>query len=164
MQSAPRQVNVMKDLASSAERPSRKGRTAIKSQRARRARLLIAEDDWAFRDLLVWALGEEGCDTVAVGNGAELLDILASSMLPTSGVRKFDLVVTALNLPGWGGLTALENLNKRSHLPPIVVITALGSDEIHDHARRVGAVAVSEQPFDVRHFLALARNLLARET
>jgi CheY-like chemotaxis protein len=152
----------MRNLARSAVPLTGKGRRAASRDGRRRARLLIAEDDWAFRDMLVWAFDEEGCEVVSVGSGADLLYVLASSMLPRSGVGRFDLVVSDLSMPGWSGLPAIESLGKNPLLPPIVVITAFGSDEVQERARRAGAAAVLDKPFDIRRLLGVARDLLAR--
>ncbi len=128
----------------------------------RRARVLIAEDDWAFRDMLLFAFEEEGYDVVAVGDGASLLDILASSWLPESSVKPFDLVVSDIRMPGWRGLPELEDLSHSSMVPPVVVITAFGSEEVHERAKRAGAVAVLDKPFDIPNLTALSRRVISR--
>jgi CheY-like chemotaxis protein len=128
----------------------------------RRSRVLIAEDDWAFRDMLLFAFEDEGCDVVAVGDGASLLKVLASSMLPRSGVKPFDLVVSDIRMPGWSGLPALEKLSRDLKVPPVVVITAFGSEEVHDRAERAGAVAVIDKPFDLPDLTSLGRRVIAQ--
>jgi CheY-like chemotaxis protein len=126
----------------------------------RRARVLIAEDDWAFRDMLLFAFEDEGCEVVAVGDGASLLDVLGSSMLPTSSVKPFDLVVSDVRMPGWSGLTALEKLGHNPMVPPVVVITAFGSEQVHERARKAGVVAVLDKPFDIPDLTALGRRVI----
>jgi CheY-like chemotaxis protein len=128
----------------------------------RRARILIAEDDWAFRDMLLFAFEDEGCEVVAVGDGASLLNVLGSSMLPRSPVKPFDLVVSDIRMPGWSGLTALEKLSRSPTMPPVVVITAFGSEEVHQRALRAGAVAVLDKPFDIPDLTALGRRVIAQ--
>jgi CheY-like chemotaxis protein len=128
----------------------------------RRARVLIAEDDWAFRDMLIFAFEDEGCEVVAVGDGSSLLDILGSSMLPKSSVKPFDLVVSDVRMPGWSGLTALEKLSQSQMVPPVVVITAFGSDEVHARAKQAGVLAVLDKPFDFPDLMELGRRVIAR--
>jgi len=128
----------------------------------RLARVLIADDDWAFRDLLLFAFEDEGYDVVSVGDGALLLDILDASLLPNSGIKPFDLVISDVRMPGWVGLPALENLSSSPHAPPIVVITAFGSEEVHQRVQRAGAVAVLDKPFDVADLTALSRRVLSQ--
>jgi len=97
-----------------------------------------------------------------VGDGALLLDILDSSLLPNSGIKPFDLVISDVRMPGWVGLPALENLSSSPHAPPIVVITAFGSEEVHQRVQRAGAVAVLDKPFDVAELTALSRRVLSQ--
>jgi CheY-like chemotaxis protein len=128
----------------------------------RHARVLIAEDDCSFRDMLLMAFEQEGCDVVAVADGASLLDVLATSLHPKSDIKPFDLVISDIRMPGWGGLVALENLPRSPLAPPVVVITAFGSDELHAQAKRAGAVAVLDKPFDIAELTALSRRVISR--
>jgi CheY-like chemotaxis protein len=125
----------------------------------RPARVLIAEDDWSLRDMLLFAFEDEGCEVVAVGDGSSLLDVLGSSMVPKSSVRPFDLVVSDLRM-----LDDLEELGHGPLVPPIVVITAFGSDAVHEQASRAGAVAVLDKPFDIPDLTALGRRVIARHS
>jgi CheY-like chemotaxis protein len=128
----------------------------------RRPRVLIADDEWAFRDLLLFAFEDEGYEVVAVGDGASLLDVLGASLLPRSGIKPFDLVVSDVRMPGWVGLSALENLSSSPQAPPVVVVTAFGSEEVHRRAEKAGAVAVLDKPFDIAELTALSRRVLSQ--
>lgn len=125
-------------------------------------RVLIAEDDWAFRDLLLWAFEDNGYDVVTVNSGTELLKKLESSLPPGASIKAFDLVVSDVRMPGWSGLTALENLNSTPSVPPIVIITAYGSQEIHERAKHAGAVALLEKPFEISDLTDLAARSIAQ--
>jgi CheY-like chemotaxis protein len=127
-----------------------------------RPRVLIAEDEWAFRVVLLLAFEEAGYDVVTVGNGPKLLEVLASSMLPNSGIDAFDMVVSDVRMPGWSGLLALEELCRSPLVPPVVVITAFGSHELHQRAEQAGAAAVLDKPFDLADLTALGRRMIAR--
>lgn len=97
-----------------------------------------------------------------MGNGPKLLEVLATSMLPNSGIQPFDLVVSDVRMPGWSGLLALEDLCHSPLVPPVVVITALGSHELHQRGEQAGAAAVLEKPFDLAELTALGQRLVAR--
>ncbi len=127
-----------------------------------RPRILIAEDEWAFRVLLLLAFEDEGYEVVTVGNGPKLLDVLATSMLHNSGVEPFDLLVSDVRMPGWSGLLALEELCRSPLVPPVVVITAFGSHELHQRAEQAGAAAVLDKPFDLAELTALGHRLIAQ--
>ena len=149
------------DSKSALETTAAKGKAKTS---VRRSRVLIAEDDWAFRDMLLYAFEDQGCDVVAVGDGASFLDVLASTLVPKSPVKPFDLVVSDIRMPRWRGLADLEDLSRSTKVPPIVVITAFGSDEVHERAERAGAVAVLDKPFDIADLTTLGRRVIRQRT
>jgi CheY-like chemotaxis protein len=128
-----------------------------------RARVLIAEDDYAFRDMLLFAFEDDGYEAVAVADGYSLLEALGSSVLPGSGTKPFDLVVSDIRMPRWSGLATLEKLSRSPMMPPFVVITAFGSDEVHQRAQRAGVVTVLDKPFDIRDLVDLSRRVIAEK-
>ncbi|HJX65287.1 MAG TPA: response regulator [Polyangia bacterium] len=128
----------------------------------RRPRVLVAEDDWALRDMLLLAFENDGWAVVAVGDGAALLDVFSASLLPKSSIKPFDLVVSDIRMPGWGGIAAVEHLSRNPQAPPVVLITAFGSEEIHKEARRAGAVVVLDKPFDMADLTALSRRVISQ--
>ena len=127
----------------------------------RRPRVLVAEDEWTFRSMLLWAFEVEGYRVVGVADGRKLLEVLASSMLPNTGLEPFDLVVSDVRMPGWSGLSALEDLCHSPLVPPVVVITAFGSEDLHHRAKEAGAAAVLDKPFDLADLTGLVRRLIA---
>jgi CheY-like chemotaxis protein len=128
-----------------------------------RARVLIAEDDYAFRDMLLFAFEDDGYEAVAVADGYSLLETLGSSVLPGSGTKPFDLVVSDIRMPRWSGLATLEKLSRSPMMPPFVVITAFGSEDVHQRAKRAGAVTVLDKPFDIRDLVDLSRRVIAEK-
>jgi DNA-binding response OmpR family regulator len=46
--------------------------------------------------------------------------------------------------------------------PPTILITAFGSEETHEAARRCGVVAVMDKPFAMKDLLNLVREVLSR--
>jgi len=152
----------MSDAAPAAEPRSKRMKQVTRGSGVRRARVLIAEDDGAFRDMLLWSFEENGYEVVAVGSGTDMLHVLASSMLPRSGVKEFDLIVSDLRMPGWSGLVGLEKLADNPLLPPIVLITAFGTKEVRQRAHDAGVVAVMDKPFELDELTALADTLIAQ--
>jgi len=128
----------------------------------RPARVLIAEDDFTFRDMLVFAFEDDGCEVVAVGDGYSLLEALGFSMLPSSGVKPFDLVVSDIRMPRWSGFPTLERLSRSPMAPPVVLITAFGNEDIHRRAKEAGAVSVLDKPFDIQDLVLLGRRVISR--
>jgi CheY-like chemotaxis protein len=134
------------------------------SEPQRRARVLIAEDDYAFRDMLVFAFEDDGYEAVAVPDGYSLLEILGSSLLPGASVKPFDLMVSDIRMPRWSGLATLERLSHSPLVPPIIVITAFGSDEVHQRAKEAGAVTVLDKPFEIQDLLEIGRRVIGQRS
>lgn len=128
------------------------------------ARILIAEDEGAFRELLLCAFRDDGYDVVGVGNGPELRDLLRASIAAGARVAPFDLVVSDVVMPGGGGLEVLEAMRTVHRLPPIILMTAFGGADVHERARRAGAFAVLDKPFDLADLTALGERLLTQRS
>ena len=127
-----------------------------------RRRVLVAEDDPAFRYLLVGALRADAHEVVEVSNGVDLIDALGGSLIPEWGAGSFDLVLSDVRMPGWSGLDALASLGRAFELPPVVLITAFADDELHQRALLAGAVAVLDKPIDLDDLRLFVRQLLQR--
>ena len=128
--------------------------------RTRRGRLLLAEDDEAFRTLLQQALAHEGYDVVAVKDGTELLERLSTSLSAGRHDDRFDAVVSDVRMPGWTGLNVLITMSHQVSPPPIVLITAFGDERLHEQAMKAGAIAVLDKPFELDDLCALVNRLM----
>lgn len=112
-------------------------------------RILLAEDDSEMRWLLSESLQKAGYIVLECKDGGELLDNLGSLYLP--GTENWiDLIISDIKMPNATGMEILNGLNKkRLYFPPMILITAFGSKEIHEQAERFGAVAFFDKPFDM---------------
>jgi CheY-like chemotaxis protein len=126
------------------------------------SRLLVAEDDPAFRELLVAALRADGHEVFAVASGVDLLDALAVSLHADLGPGKYDLVISDVRMPGASGLQVFAGMGRGPHIPPVVFITAFGDDELHAKAHQLGALAVLDKPLDIDDLRDLVNGYLAR--
>ena len=66
------------------------------------ARILLAEDDAATRDLVQRALGLEGHEVVVTQDGVEALEKLQASP------ARYDVLVTDVQMPGLDGIALVE--------------------------------------------------------
>lgn len=126
------------------------------SDRARR-RVLLAEDDAEMRRLLELALGESGYQVVALPDGAELVDELERCHADPAE-PPFSVIISDIRMPGPSGLGLLDALRDLHWLPPVILITAFGSQELHEKARRLGALATLDKPFDMSALVRLVRS------
>jgi DNA-binding response OmpR family regulator len=112
--------------------------------------VLIAEDDADMRKLLAERLRREGFEVLEARDGRELVELIAAQVLGGSGDRPpIDLVISDVRMPGMSGLDALASLRRHDWGTPFIVITAFGDADTHAEARRLGAAAVFDKPFDV---------------
>ncbi|CAN5823522.1 response regulator transcription factor [soil metagenome] len=116
--------------------------------------LLLAEDDRAVRESLVRALGLEGYDVVAVGNGAEAIDAAARSAP--------DVVVLDVSMPIVDGLTVCKVLRAEGSDLPILMLTARTETRDRVAGLDAGADDYLPKPFELDELLARLRALLRR--
>ena len=130
-------------------------------------RIVIAEDEENYREVLSMLLEDLDADIVFAEHGVEALELVHAA--PTH------LVVTDLNMPQMGGLELMERLRALPAPPPVVVVTAYGSVDVAVDAMRKGAIDFLEKPFDadrllitleraMRHSALVEENQRLRET
>jgi two-component system, OmpR family, response regulator MprA len=98
-----------------------------------RPRVLVAEDDPAFRLLYRIWLSVSGYDVLTAPDGADALDLVAAHGLP-------DVAVLDVRMPRVDGLALCRALRLRSARLPIVIVS--GEDEIEAFALAAGADVV----------------------
>jgi CheY-like chemotaxis protein len=117
-----------------------------------RMKVLIADDDAAFRAYLVQLVQDRGHDVVAeVGDGRAAVEA-AAALEP-------DLVLMDLDMPGLDGATATREIVERSPGRRVVIVS--GSDVVAhiQNALFVGAVAHIRKPDVERHLPAILDSL-----
>ena len=116
-------------------------------------RVLVAEDDGDVQFVVRRALEEEGHEVVVTGDGAAALEAAAA--------HPPDLVLLDLDMPGVGGLDALESLRQRTSVP-VIIITGRGSEGDRVLGLDLGADDYVVKPFSTRELQARVRALLRR--
>jgi DNA-binding response OmpR family regulator len=124
-----------------------------------RKRILIAEDDTAFRRLIAASLATDGHDVVEAADGGDMLALLEATLVEAAVELRFNLVISDVRMPGWSGLEVLAGLRHYRVAPPVVLITAFGDERVHAEARRLGAAATLDKPFDLDELRALITTL-----
>jgi DNA-binding NtrC family response regulator len=123
-------------------------------------RVLLAEDDAEMRHMLAAALRRDGCDVVEVCDGRELLHWLTAHRLQDHPDEGLDLLISDVRLPGRGGLDVLAAMRWADWRVPVVLMTGFGDAAAHAEARRLGASAMFDKPFDLDDFRTIVWNLL----
>lgn len=124
-------------------------------------RILIAEDDGEMRFLLAWALRRQGYAVTECSDGFRMLDRLSFFLHPEEDdLEQIDLIISDIRMPGISGLSIVKGLRDCEGFPPVILITAFGSEETHAAARELGVAAMFDKPFDLEDLLAVVRRIL----
>ena len=117
-------------------------------------RILVADDDWLNRDLLTAYLSTSGCDVVTAVDGREALD--AALKQPP------DLALIDVQMPRMDGLALCQSLksNPSTRFMPVVIVTALDTEEEKLKALEVGADDFVTKPYSSVILLTRVRSLL----
>jgi DNA-binding NtrC family response regulator len=104
-------------------------------------KILIVDDEPAARHGLRRALGAAPYDIVEAGDGAAALEEVERSSP--------DLMVCDLQMPRMDGLSLMKALAGRPDAPPVIVITAHGSERVAVEAMKSGAYDYLSKPYEV---------------
>ncbi len=120
----------------------------------RKPRILVADDDWLNRDLLQAYLTASDCEVLTASNGEEALT-QALSYSP-------DLALIDVQMPKMDGLELCRRLKATAatRFVPVVIITALDSEEEKLNAFEAGADDFITKPYSSIVLLARVRSLL----
>lgn len=115
------------------------------------SRVLLVDDDPGSLRLLEMAFAESGAsvETLVATDGGEALEILHRRGDHTD-VRRPDIVVLDLDLPGVGGREVLREIRQTDRLRPlpVVVLSQHDDPEIVEECYRIGANAYLVKPDD----------------
>jgi DNA-binding NtrC family response regulator len=105
-------------------------------------RVLVVDDEPLVRWSIAETLRDRGYQVVEAGAADSALRMLVEDTAP-------DAILLDLRLPDCSDLRVLNTI--RSIVPdtPVVLMTAFGTPELAAEARRLGAFAVLEKPFDM---------------
>ena len=119
-----------------------------------KARVLIVEDNESLLSSLVDALEMYTNEMEVVGFTT------AEDALDHHINNPADVIITDIRLPGMDGLTFLLQARKLQRKIRFIVMTAYGDDKIREIAKRWGAVAYIEKPFDIDEFVQKVRTVV----
>lgn len=113
--------------------------------------ILLVEDDCGFRELLAEALQREGFQVQCAVNGRDALSRL-EQFTP-------DVILLDLMMPGMDGF---DLLTRRSDRTPVIVISALDSEEERIKGYELGADDFLTKPFSIKELLVRIQVLARR--
>ena len=115
-------------------------------------KILYCEDEADIREMVEFALEDEGFELIPCSSGAMALE--------QAGDFHADLLLLYVMMPGMDGPTTLAKLRELPHLAstPAIFMTAKVQPAEVAHYRNLGAIEVITKPFDA---MALADRLHA---
>lgn len=144
--------STLQDSQSSFQRFNHKKRKVLKNKKT----LLLVEDSYTTRVLLVRELGKAGYDVIVAENGMEGWNKLLEN--------KIDAIITDVEMPQMDGFTLISNIRRQSaydHLP-IILLTSLSSPENKQRGMEMGANAYlikSDPDYQAQLFQTLKNHL-----
>jgi two-component system chemotaxis response regulator CheY len=120
--------------------------------------ILVVEDSKAIRSMIRVSLEEAGgFFAVEAGNGFEAL-----KTLPT---RRFDLIITDINMPEINGLELIGYLksNPTYRDIPLIIVSTEKSEEDKKRGITLGAAGYVVKPFRKEELMAMVMKVLAEK-
>ena len=115
--------------------------------------VLVVDDDRELRALVGKYLGEHGFRVTQAANGREMVKAIE--------VGRFDLVVLDLMMPGDSGLVLCQKLREQNG-PPVIMLTAMGSEVDRVIGLEIGADDYVVKPFSPRELVLRIRAIFRR--
>ncbi|HBX22596.1 MAG TPA: response regulator [Desulfotomaculum sp.] len=103
--------------------------------------ILVVDDQPGVRYLLDIVIKESGHKPHTAQNGLEAVN-MARSIRP-------DLIFMDVRMPIMGGLEALAKIKPLAPETRVIIMTAYGSDETIEEAKKLGALGCMDKPFDI---------------
>ena len=126
-------------------------------------RILLAEDDDEMRRLLARVLCDAGYEVIQCRHGMDVLKRFEAFIID-KGSLDFEVIISDILMPGLTGLEILEDLHECRGFPPMILITAFGDEGVHARARKFGAAAMFDKPFEIDDLLSKVREIVPPKT
>jgi two-component system KDP operon response regulator KdpE len=117
-------------------------------------RILIVEDDTAFRRVLRTTLDALAFDIGEASNGEEALTRLR--------MVDYEAVLLDMNMPGMGGIETCRRIRRAFTRLPIVMLTVRDGEDDKVEALEAGADDYVTKPFQIRELTARLRSAIRR--
>ncbi len=120
--------------------------------------ICCVEDDNSIRELIIYALNNEGYEAMGFGEYSEFKSTLYSSNI--------DLIILDIMLPGKSGLEILKEIrgNEKTKTIPVMMLTAKTTEYDKIIGLDNGADDYMIKPFSIMELLARVRALLRRSS
>lgn len=118
-------------------------------------KILLVEDDKRLRKLIHDILKKEGYQVIEAGDGSEALRIFFEE-------RELELVILDIMLPLFNGIEVLTQIRRFSEVP-VIMLTALGSEQDEIKGLNAGANDYISKPFSYEVLVARVNAIMRRK-
>ena len=131
-------------------------KNAGSQESSRQPVIVVVEDDRALRDGLAMNLRLQGYTVMTAVDGDAGMRMVFDA--------RPDLVILDIMMPGWTGLDIVEELRKRGHGVPVLILSARDRSPDKVAGLNLGADDYMTKPFDLPELLARVRAMLRRRS
>ncbi len=117
-------------------------------------KILVAEDDNIFRDLVCDIVRKEGYMPIEACDGEEAINMFFNN-------NDIDLVILDVMMPVYDGWEVLKEIREKSEVP-IIMLTALGDEKHEVLGLKKGADDYIGKPFSYEIFVARLNNIVKK--
>src|SRR5437764_4304124 len=119
------------------------------------ARILIADNASFMRSCLKYIVENAGHEVVGMAKGGNEAVELYGQLQP-------DLVTLDILMEGMDGIAALKEIRKAHPEAKVIMVTALGQDQIQEEARKLGSAGYIRKPFKPEEIIHELQQVLDR--
>jgi CheY-like chemotaxis protein len=122
---------------------------------SKKASILVVDDEKEMLEVIGRTLSSRGYEADLAADAKLALEKLTE--------RKFDLLVTDVNMPGLDGIELIRYVLKINPYQKIIIITGFPSQDLQAEAFKLGVLRFMIKPFTVSRFTELVADTLASE-
>jgi DNA-binding response OmpR family regulator len=117
-------------------------------------KILVAEDEPIMQKTIALRLKKDGHEVITTDNGREALSLIAT--------ENPDLVITDIMMPYASGLEIVGTIKSSGRKLPIIVLTAMGQENVVLEAFQLGADDFIAKPFSPNELSMRVKRLMVR--
>ncbi len=107
----------------------------------KKPKILIADDDEIFREVLKHLCETMGCDVVTAADGQQAFNLINS--------QEFTIVISDVRMPNMSGITLLEAIEKNGYDIPVIIMSGY-TDYTAEQIDERNGVVLMEKPFSAQ--------------
>jgi DNA-binding response OmpR family regulator len=117
-------------------------------------KILIAEDEPIMQKTIALRLKKDGHEVLTTDNGREALSLIDE--------QSPDLIITDIMMPYASGLEIVGSVKKMEKKIPVIVLSAMGQENVVLEAFNLGADDFISKPFSPNELSMRVKRLMAR--